>query len=169
MIVESREKHHYEETWKRAPMTVTQLPSTFDRLLVEADFLLVSPHTLFDYWTQPTLLQQWWPQEAECVPHVGGIYHLSWPQMNWHLRGHYTSFDPGKRLGFTWKWDSDAQEPGEREVTLDFELLVPDGTRLLLTHGFYLDTPEDQDLRIEHHLAGWKHFLSRLQQLLGAS
>ena len=50
-----------------------------------------------------------------------------------------------------------------------FEPVAPDGTRLLLTHGPYIDTPEDQELRIEHHLAGWKHFLSRLQQLFGAS
>ena len=149
-------------------MAVTQLPSGFDILLVEADFFAVTPHTLFDYWTQPTLLQQWWPQEAELVLQVGGAYHLSWPQMNWHLRGHYTSFDPGKRLGFTWKWDHDSQETGEREVKIVFEPVATDETRLLITHGPYIDTPEDQELRIEHHLAGWKHFLSRLQKLPGA-
>ncbi len=147
-------------------MAVTQLPSGLDILLVEADFLSVSPYTLFDYWTQPALLQQWWPQEAELEPHVGGAYRLSWPRMNWHLRGYYTSFDPGKRLGFTWKWNDDAQEPGEREVEIAYGPLAPAGTRLLLTHISYLDTPEDQEIRIEQHLVGWKHFLSGLQQLL---
>lgn len=146
-------------------MTVTQLPSGLDKLLIEADFLSVAPHTLFEYWTQPELLRQWWPQEAQIVPRAGGAYHLSWPKMNWHLRGRYTAFEPGKQLGFTWKWDSDLQEPGEREVMLIFTPLATDGTRLLLTHGPYSDTPEDQKLRIEDHLAGWQHFLPRLQQL----
>ena len=146
-------------------MAITQLSSGLDKLLVEADFLSAAPHTLFNYWTQPALLQQWWPQEAQVVPQVGGAYHLSWPKMNWHLRGHYTSFEPGKQLGFTWKWDSDLQEPGERKVMIVFTPLANNGTRLLLTHGPYSATPEDQKLRIEDHLAGWQHFLSRLQQL----
>jgi uncharacterized protein YndB with AHSA1/START domain len=150
-------------------MTVSQLPSGLDVLLVEADFPSVTPHDLFDYWTLPVLLERWWPQVAELVPQAGGAYHLSWPQMNWHLRGHYTIFEPGKRLGFTWKWDHDPQETGEKEVKLVFEPLVTGatgGTRLLLSHGPYLDTPEEQELRIEHHLTGWRHFLPRLQELI---
>lgn len=149
-------------------MAVSQMPSGPDILLIEAHFPSTTPHTLFNYWTQPTLLQQWWPQEAELVAQVGGAYHLSWPQMNWHLRGHYTSFEPGKRLGFTWKWDHDSQEIAEREVNIVFETVAADGARLLLTHGPYSDTLEDQELRIEHHLVGWKHFLPRLQEVIGA-
>lgn len=145
-------------------MTVTQLPSEHNILLIEADFPSIAPHTLFNYWTQPTLLEQWWPQKAELELRVRGSYHLSWPQMDWHLRGHYTSFEPGKQLGFTWKWDHDLEGPVEREVTLTFEPATTGGTRLLLTHGPYSDTPEDKELRIEHHLAGWLHFLPLLQQ-----
>lgn len=148
-------------------MAITQLSSSFDVLLVEADFPLVTPHTLFDYWVEPTLLQQWWPQEVEIMPQVGGIYHLFWSQMNWHLRGHYTSFEPGGRLDFTWKWDHDPPEAQERFVKIIFEPLATIGTWLLLTHGPYSDTPEDQELHTEHHLAGWQHFLPRLQHLLG--
>ena len=147
-------------------MAITQLPSDLNILVIEANFLTVSPYALFDYWTQPSLLQQWWPQNAEIDQRVGGSYHLSWPQMNWHLRGHYTSFEPGKQLAFTWRWDHDPQEMRESEVKIAFEPLATDGTRLLLVQGPYTDTSEDQELRMEHHLAGWKHFLPRLQQLL---
>ncbi|GCE31442.1 hypothetical protein KDA_69260 [Dictyobacter alpinus] len=146
-------------------MAVTHLPSEQTILLIEADFPTASPRMLFDYWTQPSLLEQWWPQKAELVGKIGGRYHLSWPQMNWHLRGHYTSFEPGKQLGFTWKWDHDEPEADEREVRLVLMPSATTGTLLHLTHAFYRDTPEDQELRIEHHLAGWLHFLSRLQQL----
>ncbi|GER90403.1 activator of HSP90 ATPase [Dictyobacter vulcani] len=150
-------------------MTVTQLPSSFDILLLEVDFPASLPQLVFDYWTQPALLQQWWPQAAELVRKVGSAYHLSWPQMNWHLRGHYTTFELAKQLVFTWRWDHEEPEEVGREVKLVFEPLETIGTRLHLSHGPYNDTPEDQELRIEHHLAGWQHFLPRLQQLLALS
>ncbi len=115
-------------------MALTQLPSEPNILQVEADFPFATPSTLFDYWTMPALLQQWWPPEAEIVPQAGGTYHLSWPRMNWHLHGHYTSFDPGQQLSFTWKWDPGTQDIGEREVKIIFEPAATGGTRLLLTH-----------------------------------
>jgi hypothetical protein len=41
------------------------------------------------------------------------------------------------------------------------------GTRLTLTHGPYGDTAGEQEVRTAHHLAGWQHFLPRLQHALG--
>lgn len=146
-------------------MAVAQLPSGHEMLIVVAEFPSSAPEQLFDYWTQPALLQQWWPQKAELQPEVDGIYHLSWPQMNWHLRGRYTFFKPGKMLAFTWKWDHDAPDAVEREVSITFEPLVHGGTSLMLTHGVYANTEEEQELRVEHHLAGWMHFLPRLVEM----
>lgn len=145
-------------------MAITQLSSGSEILLLEADFLSASPLTLFTYWTDPALLQQWWPQEAELQPQINGSYHLSWPQMNWHLRGHYTHFEPGKLLAFTWRWDHDPLEEATREVKIIFAPVATGGTRILLSHGPYANTSEDQELRIEHHLAGWEHFFARLQE-----
>ena len=146
-------------------MSVTQVPSTHDRLIVTAEIPTLAPAAVFDYWVKPVLLCQWWPQEAEIDPQVGGAYHLSWPQMNWHLRGHYSSFEPGKQLAFTWKWDHDEEGTSFREVRLLFEPLAAGGTKLTLTHGPYSESPEDQEVRIAHHWEGWKHFLARLQNL----
>lgn len=148
-------------------MTVTQVSSGSDLLLVEIDFPEIPALRLFDYWTRPSLLTKWWPQEAELVPQVGGYYHFSWSQMNWHLRGCYTGFEPGERLSFTWKWDHEGPDAHVREVRVIFAPMASEGTHLLLAHGPYLDTPEDQVLRLDHHLAGWQHFLPRLQQVSG--
>ena len=148
-------------------MSITQLPSAPTTLIIAALFPTTAPETLFAYWAQSALLQQWWPQQAELEPQLGGNYHLSWPAMNWHLRGHYTAFEPAQRLAFTWKWDHDPQELREREVSLTFEPVPTGGTRLLLTHGPYDDTPEEQAIRSEHHLTGWQHFLPRLQGVVG--
>lgn len=145
-------------------MILTQLPSSPEILLIEAGFPSITPDTLFRYWTEPALLTQWWPQEAEVEPRVEGAYHLIWPAMDRHLRGHYTTFEPGKKLVFSWRWDHDTPELSTREVELVFMPLPTGGTRLQLTHGRYLNTPIDQEIRIEHHLAGWQHFLPRLEQ-----
>ena len=79
-----------------------------DRITIVADFPHLSPAILFDYWTRTDLLKKWWPPTAELQPEVGGTFHFSWPRQDWHLRGQFTMFDRGKRLGFTWKWDHEA-------------------------------------------------------------
>jgi uncharacterized protein YndB with AHSA1/START domain len=147
---------------------IQQLPSDLTTLIIEMDIPDTNAELVFNYWTQPVQLQKWWPQEAEIEPQYGGHYHLIWPAMNWHLHGRYTHFEPGKRLAFTWHWDHD--EEGSQETVVDVTLeRTPDGgTRLLLTHGPYTETPEDQNLRLEHHLAGWLHFLPRLQACVQA-
>src|SRR5579862_8224495 len=145
-----------------------QLPSDRTTLIIETLFPDTNTEHVFNYWTQPALLPKWGPQEAEIEPHPGGHYHLSWPKMNWHLRGHYTRFEPGKRLTFTWHWDHDREGSDETEVDVTLERNTNDQTRMLLTHGPYSLTPEEQNLRLEHHLTGWLYFLPRLRECVQA-
>jgi uncharacterized protein YndB with AHSA1/START domain len=144
-------------------MSVEQIATDTTILVMQADFPGVSVQTVFAYWTQPRLLEQWWVQKAELDAREGGIYHFSWPSIHQDLRGHYLSYIPDERLAFTWKWDDDTEEYGERLVTLAFAVLPEQGTRLTLTHGPYGVTAEEQAIRLEHHLAGWMHFLPHLQ------
>jgi len=144
-------------------LTLQQLPSEHDRLVMQAAFPHFSPETLFDYWTTPDFLCQWWPQQAEIDPHEGGAYHLSWPKMEWNLRGQYTAFERGKALAFSWKWDHTSAPARQVEITI--APLPTGGPQLTLTHGFYTDSSEDQEER-QSHVEGWMHFLSRLQQML---
>jgi uncharacterized protein YndB with AHSA1/START domain len=138
-----------------------EIPSGPDRLIVKADIPKLSPEAAFTYWTRPELITKWWPQEAEIEPRLGGRYHLAWPGMNWHLRGVYTAFEPGRRLAFTWRWDHEPDAP-ERSVDITF---APggEGTHLTATHGTYADTDADREER-QGHLDGWTHFLSQLQK-----
>src|SRR5579872_5518408 len=121
-------------------MSITQVPSNSDKLVIVAEFDKLTPHAVFDYWTKPELLCAWWPQEAEIDARIGGTYHLSWLRMNWHLRGQYTHYEPGKQLAFTWKWDHDDEGTAVREVVIVLEALPVGGTKLTLTHGPYTDT-----------------------------
>lgn len=139
-----------------------QISTALDCLVMSANFPQLAPDVLFDYWTKPDLICQWWPQQAEIEPREGGAYHFSWPKMGWSLRGQYVNFDIGRSLNFTWRWDH--QTTPLRHVEITFDSLPNGGTQITLTHGFYTDSAEDQEERAGH-IEGWIHFLGRLQQL----
>jgi len=146
------------------PIAIRQLPSGDDRLVLASAFPDRTPAILFACWTQPELLQQWWPTVAEIEPRVDGAYHLSWPERDWHLRGRYTVFVPERQLAFTWRWDHDQADVATTHVDVAFYPSLGGGAVLTLIHGSYPDTPAGRDLRAGH-LEGWTHFLTRLQRL----
>ena len=142
-------------------MPAIQLTSTADKAVVAGEFPHCPPEILFDYWTMPRLIILWWPVEAEIDPRLDGTYHLSWPKRNWHLRGNYTIFDPGRELVFTWKWD---HLDVTTHVNVTFEPLPDGGTKLTVTHGPYSDAALDQEARMGH-VEGWLYFVGRLQDM----
>ena len=146
-----------------SPPAIRQMPSERDWLVVGAEFPTIAPRALFEYWTMPALLRRWWPQEADTEARVDGIYHFSWPARGWSLRGYYTTFEPGKNLSFTWKWDSDPDLAPIRHVIITFETLAEGGTQITIIHGPYSETREDQEERAGH-FDGWIYFLGKLQQ-----
>jgi uncharacterized protein YndB with AHSA1/START domain len=146
-------------------MAIQQLPSGADELILAGDFLDFSPRRLFDYWTRPDLLMQWWPRTAEVRPGVGGGYVFSWPERQQTLRGSYTVFDPGRALTFTWQWEHEPPHVPPIAVSLTYTPLPRgDGTALRLVQGLYDSTSGDQEMR-SGHLEGWRYFLAKLQRL----
>jgi uncharacterized protein YndB with AHSA1/START domain len=140
-----------------------QLPSGNDQVVLEGDFEAFSRQELFDYWVTPTLLTQWWPKEAEVIPGKGGTYKFSWPSMGWVLEGKYLEFEPGEKLGFTWKWNHEPDRPG-LYVELRFSDAPNGGTLLHIGQGTYTDSPQSQEDR-QGHIEGWIHFCMLLAGL----
>lgn len=145
--------------------TIQHLSTGPEVLVIQADIPLSTPEDLFDVWTEPEYLTNWWPHQAEIDSGIGGRYHLSWPGMNWHLRGNYTQWERGHRLAFSWSWDHDPVDVTPKDVDIQF-VALSGGSRLILTHGHYPDTPVAQEER-RGHLEGWMTFLGRLQALAG--
>jgi uncharacterized protein YndB with AHSA1/START domain len=141
-------------------MTVHQVPSGEDKLVMQGDFPEAPPDLLFAYWVRPDLLRQWWPREAEVEPGIGGTYSMAWPEQGRRLHGSYITFDPGKSLVFTWSWDAETSAEPPMTVALEFTA-QQDGTHLTLIQGPYGDTAEDQRERAGH-LEGWTYFLQKL-------
>ncbi|MGH2487656.1 MAG: SRPBCC family protein [Ktedonobacterales bacterium] len=122
----------------------------------------IAPERVFAYWTTSDLLCSWWPQEAELDMRVRGAYKLSWPTMNWGLRGRYTAVEPGARLAFTWVWEHQADDVRGVEVLFSCR---GNATAVEVRHGPYADTEADRGVRTGH-LEGWLHILGRLGAVL---
>ncbi len=142
-------------------MLVEQLPSTNDKLVVAIQIGNVTPDLIFACWVMPQLLAHWWSPKAVVDPRLGGRYSLTWPTLKQTLQGVYSVYDPPHTLAFTWKWDHEPERADPLRVHITLETIDTD-VRLTLVHGTYSASAEDQDLRIDHHLTGWQHFLPRL-------
>jgi uncharacterized protein YndB with AHSA1/START domain len=138
-----------------------QLPTPKNRLLVEGHFSGFSPQELFDHWVTPSLLVQWWPQEAHVQAGVGGNYRFFWPDMGWELTGEYKEWVPGERLVFTWRWNFDPEGSEPKTVEVGFAVSPEGGSIMTIEHWPYDDGEESQNDR-QGHLEGWIHFGMRL-------
>ncbi|HWD39270.1 MAG TPA: SRPBCC family protein [Fimbriimonas sp.] len=134
-----------------------QVPSDPTQAVIVGDFDAFSPDQLFDYFTRPELLTQWWPKEATVDLRVGGSFAMSWPEQNWHLRGQYLAVEPGRRLSFTWNWDHEPVNHGLQTVDLWILRMHDTGSRLGIFHGPFQANEADQEAR-QGVIEGWIHF-----------
>jgi len=132
-------------------------------IVISGRFPSYAPDLLFNFWVEPEQLQKWWPPQASVDPRVGGSYDFFWPKQNWHLRGRYSVFEPGKALAFSWHWDHEPDRPN-RLVEVSFSVPGEGGSKLKLTQSGY-DGSEAELKEQEGHIEGWMHFLNQLYNL----
>ncbi len=146
----------WEKTQIKAPVeNGFTMPMLFPTLSVEA---------LFDHFTKPDLVKKWWSPQAEIGLMEGGIYKLSWPEENREIKGTVKSFDSGKKLVLSLKWDDDPADSPMRNVTLEFASIEGGGSTLTINETGYTDSPQDQEV-MEAHLQAWQERLIKLMEL----
>lgn len=105
--------------------------------------------------TEPERLRRWQTVAARVDLRIGGEYRWTVTPGH-HASGTFQEIEPGKRVVFTWGWESGMDlAPGASTVTITLE---PDaeGTSLRLVHDGL--TPE----QTAAHAEGWNHYLGRL-------
>jgi uncharacterized protein YndB with AHSA1/START domain len=114
------------------------------------------PPEVFRWFVRPELLVRWIGIDAQLEPRPGGRFRFEIAQGEW-CSGRYLEVTPGRRVVFTWGWDSGAipVPPGSSTVAVDL-LEHPDGTLVRLVHHDL--APEVRRL----HSEGWSRFLPRL-------
>ena len=136
-----------------------------------------SREEVFDAWTHPDVLRQWWAAFptwectlAEVDLRPGGRYRLAMhdPESgNTHtVMGEYKEIERPERLVYTWAWESneDAMK-GSEDTLVTVEFNEDDGgTEIVLTHSGFA-TPELRD----QHTHGWIGCLDNLQSRVFAT
>lgn len=124
---------------------------------------------VFQAWTQPAVLQQWFHPAAQISTptvevdlRVGGHYRITMQnadQQTFTVRGVYQVIDPPAHLAFTWRWEGESAEP-ETLVTLAFIEHSPQETEIVLTHRGFVKESERNS-----HEVGWQGTLQQLAEL----
>lgn len=144
---------------------------------------------VFQAWTEPDRLKQWWRAKPEfSTPivevdlRVGGRYRLGMQPPDkdapYVVVGTYREIRPPEKLVYTWAWELNGPEadtgsgsgpagslqPGETLVTVEFNN-VGGKTEVVLTHEYFTDS----HMRDEHQ-GGWGGCMDQLALLVeGAS
>lgn len=138
-----------------------------------------SRQRVFEAWTRPELLRQWFGPaartvaEVSCDLRVNGAFRIRMsgeagscvplpeagaPPRQAVATGRYTEIVPYERLSFTWRGDWGDME--DTLVTLEFNE-VPGGTEVVLTHRNFA-TRE----MVEGHNKGWTESLEKLARFI---
>lgn len=133
-------------------------------------FINVPTDRVYDAWTDPAQLRQWFGPENvrtrkfTADVRVGGNYRwdLTSPEgEEMSAFGEYKELVPGKKIVFTWQWDNDeAWENRTSVVTIEL-VESRGGTELRLKHE-KLPSEESRD----RHNEGWNSLVDKLEQFL---
>ena len=129
-----------------------------------------SAKAAFDAWLSPEAMKHFMcpaqgssVSQVEVDPRVGGSFLIMMVVGGTAMphRGEYLAIERYRRLAFTWR----SHHAGEgSHVTLDFEELGLDQTKLTLTHVGLAD-PE----ACERHRGGWTHILGEVERYAGSA
>ena len=129
-----------------------------------------TPDRLFQAWTDPKELANWWRLEGDGWAFagatlnltVGGRYRLAMtsPDGKSHVAvGEYRQIDRPRRLVFTWDWEDVGSRVGETIVTIEFRPAGAGQTEVVLTHERF---PNGK--AAHGHEWGWTQLLRLLEQ-----
>ena len=132
-----------------------------------------SPEDVFDAWTDPEQVAQWYGPEGFYKSEIhsfdmreGGSYSLTMnaPNGDKHkLRGVFNKVERPRMLVFTWQWEEGAQNNmmgNETLITVEFKP-VGDTTEMHFKHeGFVNEAAK------ESHNKGWSSSFNKLEQLV---
>ena len=141
-----------------------------ERSLEITRFISASPARVYNAWTDPAQLREWFgpegvrTQSITADVRVGGKYRwdlITREGEDWAAFGEYRELVPEKKIVFTWQWDDDkAWENRTSVVTVEL-FDRAGGTELRLKHE-QLPSEESRD----RHSEGWNSLLNRLEQFL---
>ena len=128
-----------------------------------------SPEIVFNAFTNPEELTQWFPDQAILEPKVGGKFRFSFfkekskeLERDYSPEGTVKEFVPNKKVSYTWQL-KDIPEFPETTVTWELQEIGANKTRVELVHSGFTGKEEGK-LSFREHDQGWSYFLGRLEK-----
>ena len=151
-------------------MSPLTMPISAETTLILKRTIAAPRVKVFDAWTNPALLTQWFfPTDEHVSPlvevdlRVGGKYRMVMKHVSKGIvhvaTGFYREIHPPSRLVFSWSWEGE-QPPAETLVTVELHDLGA-STEVVLKHESF-QTKESRD----QHEMGWTGKLGHLITLL---
>jgi uncharacterized protein YndB with AHSA1/START domain len=112
--------------------------------------IAASPEVVWEFWTDPARLAEWWGEAAQVEPEPGGVFRVAM-ESGPVMRGSFIELERPRRLSFTFGWEQNIGGPLAPGSTRVEVTLTPDGddTILVLRH-FDMPTTHAAD-----HEKGW--------------
>ena len=149
--------------------TATATPETETTLYLKRIFK-APREQVFNAWTKPEMLKQWFAAGEEMVGSVAevdlrvggkflvGMKHI--PTGKEHVgTGIYKVVQFPERLVFTWKWEEE-EKPGQMRITIEFRDLGGQ-TEMNFKHEFFVDKKSR-----DGHEDGWNACFKNLEKIL---
>lgn len=125
---------------------------------------------VFDAWTEPARLVQWWGPKGFTIPSCemdvrpGGAWRVCMRDAaggdHW-VRGVYREIDEPERLVFSWAWEDPQGKLGHETVVALSFAEEGERTKLTLHHAIF----ESENAR-DQHQSGWASTLEKLTEYL---
>jgi uncharacterized protein YndB with AHSA1/START domain len=128
---------------------------TQDAVVVEVD-VRAPAAAVFAMFTDPEMLVRWIGIRALLEPRPGGAFRFELVPGQF-CSGRYVELVPGRRVVFTWGWESGALPVSPGSTTVEVDLRERDGvTHVRLTHRGLAAAMRPW------HADGWRRYLGRL-------
>ncbi len=128
-----------------------------------------TPEELFEAFTNPEVLKNWYAPEGLSIPEVtadakvGGKHRvvMQAPDGKQHIaNGVYREVIPGKKLVYTWKWEAGDMSSDDTLITVEFKP-KGDKTEVLMIHE---GLPSEKEVQM--HTQGWASCLMKLEKII---
>lgn len=131
----------------------------------------VSAHTLYESWTDPEQLKQWWKPMGNTLKEVtndlkeGGSVRYIFDSDKLIISGKYLEVKEKEKLVYTWNWElpNDAVRNAEYKLTITFKSKDSGSEINILQENF-----QDEETLLPHQ-EGWNKGLSDLENFLNGS
>lgn len=132
-------------------------------LKVDREFK-ATPEELYNLWTNPEQISEWFCTKVTIDPKVGGKLEFDFQEECGVTTGEYKELNPYNKIVFTWCNHNPQKEHimGETLVTVNIKKIDDSRSKMTLIHSGF-----EHQVHVDDHLEGWGEYYDIWEKKLG--